>query len=242
VNNYKLIIQYDGTEYAGWQIQYETRTIQQTITDSIETITKEKINLIGSGRTDAGVHALGQAANFRIGTELDIYKFRHSLNAVLPKDISVLSIEKVDENFHARFDAKKRTYIYLISKYKSPFFRRYSYNYHGELNLTQLNSLSQLFIGIKDYKSFSKKNDDIDNRLCEVFNAEWYEKNDLIVFEISANRFLHGMVRTIAGTILKASEVQNSKGYIEKIFSEMNRESAPMAVPADGLFLFKVKF
>lgn len=242
MNNYKLIFQYDGTEYAGWQIQNETRTIQQIITDSIETITKEKVNLIGSGRTDAGVHALGQAANFRIDVELDLYKFRHSLNSVLPNDISVLSIEKVNDNFHARFDAKKRTYIYLISKYKSPFFRRYSYNYHRELNLTQLNSLSQLFIGIKDYTSFSKKNEDIDNRLCEVFNAEWYEKNDLIVFEISANRFLHGMVRTITGTILKASEIQNNKEFIEKIFREMNRESAPMAVPANGLFLFKVHY
>lgn len=242
MNNYKLIIQYDGTDYAGWQIQNETRTIQQTITDSIETIAKEKVNLIGSGRTDTGVHALGQTANFRIDVELDLYKFRHSLNSVLPKDISVLSIEKVNENFHARFDARKRTYIYLISKYKSPFFRRYSYNYHAELNLPQLNSLSQLFIGVKDYTSFSKKNDDIDNRLCEVFNAEWYEKDDLIVFEISANRFLHGMVRTITGTILKASEIQNSKEYIEKIFSEMNRESAPMAVPANGLFLFKVQY
>jgi len=242
VNNYRLIIQYDGTDYAGWQIQNETRTIQQTITDSIETITKEKVNLIGSGRTDTGVHALGQTANFRIDVELDLYKFQHSLNAVLPKDISVLSIEKVNENFHARFNARKRTYIYLISKYKSPFFRRYSYNYHAELHLTQLNSLSQLFIGVKDYTSFSKKNDDIDNRLCEVFNAEWYEKDDLIVFEISANRFLHGMVRTITGTILKASEIQNSKEYIEKIFSEMNRESAPMAVPANGLFLFKVQY
>lgn len=242
MNNYRLIIQYDGTDYAGWQIQNETRTIQQTITDSIETVAKEKVNLIGSGRTDTGVHALGQTANFRIDVELDLYKFRHSLNSVLPKDISVLSIEKVNENFHARFDARKRTYIYLISKYKSPFFRRYSYNYHAELNLPQLNSLSQLFIGVKDYTSFSKKNDDIDNRLCEVFNAEWYEKDDLIVFEISANRFLHGMVRTITGTILKASEIQNSKEYIEKIFSEMNRESAPMAVPANGLFLFKVQY
>jgi len=242
VNNYRLLIQYDGTDYAGWQIQNETRTIQQTITDSIETVAKEKVNLIGSGRTDTGVHALGQVANFRIDVELDLYKFRHSLNSILPKDISVLSIGKVNENFHARFDARKRTYIYIISKYKSPFFRRYSYNYHTELNLTQLNSLSQLFIGVKDYTSFSKKNDDIDNRLCEVFNAEWYEKDDLIVFEISANRFLHGMVRTITGTILKASEIQNSKEYIEKIFSEMNRESAPMAVPANGLFLFKVQY
>ncbi|HSL89696.1 MAG TPA: tRNA pseudouridine(38-40) synthase TruA [Ignavibacteriaceae bacterium] len=242
MNNYKLIIQYDGTEYAGWQIQNETRTIQQTITDSIETITKEKVNLIGSGRTDSGVHALGQAANFRIGIELDLYKFKHSLNAVLPNDISVLSIQKIHESFHARFDAKKRTYIYLISRYKSPFFRKYSYSFHGELNLPQLNTISKLFLGDKDYTSFTKKNDKIDNKVCEVFNAAWYDKNELIVFEISANRFLHGMVRTITGTILKASEIQNSKEYIEKMFSEMDRESAPMAVPANGLFLFKVEY
>jgi tRNA pseudouridine38-40 synthase len=242
VNNYKLIIQYDGTEYSGWQIQDGANTIQQTIKDSIEIITKVEVNLIGSGRTDSGVHALGQVANFRIDQELDIYRFMHSLNSVLPSDISVLSIEKSDEKFHARFDAKKRSYIYLISNFKSPFFKRYSYFHHGELIISELNKISSLFLGNKDFTSFSKKNDEIENKNCEIYKAVWYRQNGLLIFKISANRFLHGMVRTITGTILKASESGNYIEYIEKIFKDKNRESAPMAVPASGLFLYKVEY
>lgn len=242
MNNYKLIIQYDGTDYSGWQIQSGSKTIQQTITDSIELITKEKINLIGSGRTDTGVHAIGQAANFRIEQEIDIYRFKHSLNSVLPFDISVLKMEKTGIDFHARFDAKRRTYIYLISEFKSPFFQKYSYNYHGKLIVSELNKISQLFIGNRDYTSFSKKNEEIENKFCDVYDAKWYEKDKLIVFEITASRYLHGMVRTITGTILKAFESGESTGYIENIFEKKNREAASMAVPAHGLFLFKVEY
>ncbi|MFO7526145.1 MAG: tRNA pseudouridine(38-40) synthase TruA [Ignavibacteriaceae bacterium] len=242
MNNYKLIIQYDGTDYSGWQIQSGSKTIQQILSDSIETISKEKVNLIGSGRTDAGVHAFGQSANFRIEQDLDIYRFKHSLNSVLPSDISVLVMEKTDEDFHARFDARKRTYIYIITKFKSPFFKRYSYQFPGTLDLSELNRISSSFIGNKDYSSFCKKNAEIENKFCEVFDAKWYEKDDLIIFEISANRFLHGMVRTITGTILKAIESKGSEDMIEKIFNERNREAASMAVPAQGLFLFKVDY
>lgn len=242
MSNYKLIIQYDGTDYTGWQTQSGTRTIQQTITDSIEVIIKERVNLIGSGRTDTGVHAIGQTANFRTETDIDIYKFKHSLNSVLPFDISVTQVEKTGQEFHARFDARKRTYIYILSKHKSPFFRKYAYHYYGDLNIELLNSISKIFNGIKDCSSFCKKNEEVDNKICEIYDAKWYEKDDLTIFEISANRFLHGMVRTIIGTILKATKMNNSINYIEKIFSEKSREAAPMAVPAHGLFLFKVEY
>ena len=122
MNNYKLIIQYDGTNYSGWQFQNNSISIQQVVSESIEKIINEKINLIGSGRTDAGVHAFGQVANFLTSKELNISSFLYSLNSVLPKDIAIKRIELVDEKFHSRFDAKKRTYIYLFSKNKSPFY------------------------------------------------------------------------------------------------------------------------
>lgn len=242
MSNYKLIIQYDGTDYTGWQTQSGTRTIQQTITDSIEVIIKERVNLIGSGRTDTGVHAIGQTANFRTETDIDIYKFKHSLNSVLPFDISVTQMEKTGQEFHARFDARKRTYIYILSKHKSPFFRKYAYHYYENLSIELLNSISKIFIGSKDYSSFCRKNEEVDNKICEIYDAIWYEKDELTIFEISANRFLHGMVRTITGTILKAAKMNNNINYIEKIFSEKSREAAPMAVPAHGLFLFKVEY
>ena len=140
--NYKLTIQYDGTQYAGWQIQANALTIQGVISKSIEQILQKEINLIGSGRTDSGVHALGQVANFVLGSELDLFKFKYSLNSVLPDDISITNVESVDEKFHARFSAKRRSYIYLISNQKSPFFDRYSYTLFSGFDHDRMNELS----------------------------------------------------------------------------------------------------
>ena len=129
MKNYRLTIQYNGKNYSGWQIQPNTDTIQQQIEQAIQIITKEKINLIGSGRTDAGVHALGQVANFRIEDELNINKFQHSLNSILPTDIAITDISEVDEKFHARYDAKRRSYLYIINSMKSSFYKDVTYLY-----------------------------------------------------------------------------------------------------------------
>ena len=152
--NYKLTLQYDGTRYAGWQIQENALSIQEEIKNSIEQIIRENINLIGAGRTDAGVHALGQVANFKSEKNLEAHKLKYSLNSVLPDDISVAAIENVDEEFHARFSAKRRSYIYLISKSKSPFYDRYSHSYYSELDPEKLNQISDKLRGTIDFSSF----------------------------------------------------------------------------------------
>ncbi len=242
MNNYKLIIQYDGTAYSGWQIQKNQMTVQQKITDSIETILKEKVNLIGSGRTDTGVHALGQTANFRTEQEIDQYKFIYSLNSILPYDISILKMEKSAENFHSRFDAKKRVYIYLMSGYKSPFYKNYSYFYHYDIDCTRLNDLSEALLGTQDFSSFSKKNTDTKNKVCTIYEARWKETNRLILFYISADRFLHGMVRSITGTLLYALKNNTGNDFISMVINEKDRSAASEAVPAKGLFLYKVKY
>jgi tRNA pseudouridine38-40 synthase len=242
LNNYKLTIQYDGAEYSGWQIQKNQMTVQQRITESIETILKENINLIGSGRTDTGVHALGQVANFRTESVIDQYKFIYSLNSVLPRDISIVNIEKVSESFHSRFDAKKRTYIYLITRQKSPFYNNYSYFYHFEIDSIQLNKLSESLIGKHDFTSFSKKNSDTENKSCEIYEAQWKQTRGLILFYISADRFLHGMVRAVTGTLLHALKNNLGNSYILQVMNSKNREDAAEAVPAKGLFLYKVKY
>ena len=145
--NYKLTIQYDGALYAGWQMQENAVSVQEVIKKSIEQIIREEVNLIGAGRTDSGVHALGQVANFKFNKELELNKFNYSLNSVLPDDISVNKIEIVDENFHSRFSAKRRSYIYLISKSKTPFYNRYSYSYYSALDPEILNQISKnLFV------------------------------------------------------------------------------------------------
>lgn len=240
--NYKITIQYDGTRYAGWQIQENATTIQEVISNSIKQVLQEEINLIGAGRTDAGVHALGQVANFDVSRELDLFKFKYSLNSVLPDDISIMTIESVDEKFHARFSAKKRSYIYLISSQKSPFFDHYSYTLFSELNQDKLNELSTALVGSQDFTSFCKINTEVQNKICEVYEARWRRQKNLFIFCIEANRFLYGMVRAIVGSLLKAYSSEEGMNYLKNIFHQKDRNAAADAVPPKGLFLYKVKY
>ncbi len=240
--NHKLTIQYDGTNYSGWQIQENSLSIQAVISNSITQILQEDINLLGAGRTDAGVHALGQVANFTVSQQLDLFRFKYSLNSVLPKEISITNIETVDESFHSRFSARKRAYIYLISNQKSPFFERYSYTYFSELKPEKLNELSSALIGEMNFTSFSKTNTDVQNKICEVYEARWRSQKNLLIFYIEANRFLYGMVRAIVGSLLKAYSSEDGISYLKNIFIQKDRNTAADAVPAKGLFLYRVKY
>jgi tRNA pseudouridine38-40 synthase len=242
LKNYKLIIQYDGSNYSGWQIQKNSGSVQQTISESIEVVLKEKVNLIGSGRTDSGVHAIGQVANFRTETVSDIYRFKYSLSSILPSDILVSSMEEVDFEFHSRFDAKKRTYLYLLTQTRSPFYKNYSYFYPRNIDIEKLNSLSSLFLGEKNFTSFSKKNSEIENKNCTVYKSFWRKRGELVLFSIKASRYLHGMVRTIVGTLLNAQDQKDPENFINEIFNSENREDAFESVPAKGLFLYKVEY
>lgn len=242
--NYKLLIQYDGTEYSGWQIQNGAVSVQQKVSESIDLLVKEKINLIGSGRTDTGVHSVGQTANFKSNQNLDLPKFQYSLNSILPKDISVSNISKVDESFHSRFDAKSRAYLYLISTGKSPFYYKYSYElrWFQDVDISKLNNLSKILIGKHDFSSFAKKNDEIKNKFCEVYEIHWHKGNQISWFYIKADRYLHGMVRAIVGTLLYAIKHDLGENYIQSIIDAKDREVAHEAAPAKGLFLFKVRY
>ncbi len=244
MNNYKLIIQYDGTEYAGWQKQNGVATVQEKITTAIERITKEKVNLIGSGRTDTGVHAWGQAANFRTEKEINLFQFQYSLNSILPDDISVRASEKVDENFHARFDAKKRSYIYMFTKTKSPFYQKYSYHNHTvfEHDFEYLNRLSKVLVGEHDFTSLSRKNSDTENKVCNIYEIYWRKGNEVATFYITADRFLRGMVRAAVGTLLEAAKERKDENYLFNLLQKQNREEAGESLPAKGLFLYKVRY
>lgn len=240
--NYKLHIQYDGTNYCGWQIQKNQPSVQQTLKDAIETLIREPIVLNGSGRTDSGVHAFGQVANFTCNQHLDLYRFRYSLNNTIPFDISVTKIEEIDLEFHSRYDATSRIYLYFISKTKTPFFKDFTYFHYSHLDLLYLNQLSKLLIGEGDYTSFTKHEAETENKVCNILNAQWRKEKDFSIFRIEATRFLHGMVRTIVGTLLDFHKEQKPFEELTKIIEAKDRTKSGEAVPAKGLFLYKVKY
>jgi len=240
--NYKLHIQYDGTNYCGWQIQNNQPSVQQTLKDAIEILIREKISLNGSGRTDSGVHALGQVANFSCEQKLGLYRFRYSLNNTIPDDIAVTEIEEVDASFHSRYDAVSRTYLYFISNKKTPFFKRFTSFYYSPLDISYLNQLSKWLIGERDYTSFTKHEAETENKVCTIISAQWRTLNEFSIFRIEANRFLHGMVRTIVGTLLAFHTEKKTMDELTKIIEAKDRKTAGEAVSAKGLFLYKVKY
>lgn len=244
MKNYRLRIQYDGTNYSGWQVQPNVPTVQGEIIKAIKIITGTDVNLIGSGRTDSGVHAIGQIANFQTDIKLNIHKFKHSLNSILADDISITELIEVPLEFHSRFDAKKRSYLYLFSKEKSPFYNNYTYQYSPifDLPISHLNDISKLLLGEQDFTSFSKKNTDTENMICNITLAKWRKVKNQIIFRIDGNRFLHGMVRTIVGTILQIAEKGQFPDELVKIIETKDRNSAGRSVVAKGLFLTDVKY
>ncbi|MAT56939.1 MAG: tRNA pseudouridine(38-40) synthase TruA [Ignavibacteriae bacterium] len=242
--NYKIKIAYDGTNYSGWQIQQNSISVQEKIKTGIEQITGEEVNLLGSGRTDSGVHAIGQTANFHLSKVIDKGKFLHSLNSVIPHDISILDIESVHKNFNSRFDAVSRSYIYIITTSKNPFYYKYSWeiNWFKNYDLSKINLLSKIFIGKKDFTSFCRKNSDVENKICDLKEFRWKKFGDKIFIYVEANRFLHGMVRTLIGTVLLAAKNNYDEELIKNIIENKDRETAGEAVPARGLFLYKVRY
>ncbi|MCF6268867.1 MAG: tRNA pseudouridine(38-40) synthase TruA [Melioribacteraceae bacterium] len=244
MKNYRLKIEYNGTAYSGWQIQPNVPTIQGEITKVLKQITGSEINLIGSGRTDTGVHALGQVANFQIENELNIRKVKHSLNSLLSNNIAISEMIEVEDNFHSRFDAKMRCYLYVFTKRKSPFYNEYSYQYSPifDMEIEKLNAISYNLLGEHNFTSFSKKHTDTENMVCNISFAKWRRMKNSIIFRIDGNRFLHGMVRTIVGTVLEIAEKNYPINRITEIANAKNREVAGRGVPAKGLFLLDVKY
>ncbi|MDI6767216.1 MAG: tRNA pseudouridine(38-40) synthase TruA [Bacteroidota bacterium] len=240
MRNIKLLLEYDGTNYVGWQRQQNGRSIQGEIEIVLKQILQESVNVIGAGRTDAGVHARGQAANFRTETKLDLLEIKGGLNGLLPEDIVAHEIEEAGLEFHSRYSAKEREYSYRIALTPSALLRNFSWHVKYSLSIELMQHAANVLIGTHDFGSFCKANSDVDNHSCIVSVASWEINETFLRFVIRANRFLHGMVRALVGTI-----VDLGRGYISfdeylKIFEMKNRSEAGMSVPAKGLILEKV--
>jgi len=246
----KLLIQYDGTSYYGWQKQPDKPTIQASIEKALEELTSRRTNLTASGRTDRGVHAIGQVAVFKTSSRLTPEEFKKALNSLLPPDIRILKAEDVPLDFNARLHAKKKRYIYLVNRadVQSPFLYRYTYHYWGPLNLQNIKKACKDIVGTKDFKGFQSTGSSVKNTIRTMYEVNVKEisefsflaftfKGPLIVFMFEADGFLKQMVRNIVGTLLEIGKGTMPVEHIRKIFQAGDRKLAGPTVPAHGLFL-----
>jgi len=240
MRNIKLIVEYDGSNYVGWQRQENGKSIQGEVESVLNQVLQEKVNVIGAGRTDAGVHARGQVANFRTESKLDMSEIKGGLNGLLPEDIVIHSVEEVPLDFHARFSAKERQYSYLITRAPSALLRNYSWLVKFPLDVDLMQQAAGTLVGKHDFESFCKANSDVDNHFCTVSSASWHQEGSLLIFMINADRFLHGMVRALVGTIVDVGRGYMTLENYLKILEKKNRAEAGMAAPAKGLVLEKV--
>lgn len=234
---YFIDISYDGSNYHGWQIQNNAKTVQGVLNEALSTILRVDISTIGSGRTDTGVHAIMQMVHFDCEKEIDVLQLASKLNSLLPYDISANRIQKVRADVSARFEAISRAYIYKIHQCKSPFKQGLSYHFHQDLDLDVMNVSCELIKEWKDFESMSKVKTEVNNFNCEIFAAHWEKQNDEIHFHVSANRFLRGMVRALVGTMLDVGLGRMAIEEFQAVLESRDRKKAGRSVPAHGLYL-----
>jgi tRNA pseudouridine38-40 synthase len=239
---YFLVISYKGTNYSGWQIQENASTIQGEINRALSVLLKTPTECMGSGRTDAGVHALQQIAHFDgddIGDKAD---FRYKLNAILPTDIVIRDILHVRTDAHARFDATSRSYKYFIHQQKDPFVDHTSYFFSATIDLKLIQDALELIKVSTDFEAFSKVHTDVNHFNCRIFDVSWEPTSTGFVFYIRADRFLRGMVRALVGTLLDVGTGKTSVLSLERILKGKNRSEAGRSVSPDGLYLHSIEY
>ena len=243
MKRYFVKLAYDGGAYHGWQKQNNARTIEEIITNVFQKYFRENnINIVGCGRTDTGVHAKKYYFHFDYKQISDIQKAIYHINSLLPKDIVVFKIFEVKPKSHARYDARKRTYKYFISKNKCPFAFNHSWYINRNIDMGKMNKACSLLLKYKDFTSFSKIHTDVNNNICNISYVKWKIEDDLLTFEISSNRFLRNMVRAIVGTLVDVGLGKISFQDFEKIILAKNRALASSSTPALGLFLFNIEY
>lgn len=236
-------LSYKGTAYNGWQRQDNAPSVQAALEDSINKLLREKTVVTGAGRTDTGVHAAYYVAHFDCVDPIpDVCDFTYHLNAVLPPDIAVSSINAVSDDAHARFDALSREYKYYISVVKNPFIRETAWIFRGELDIDAMNVAAGILLTTEDFTTFGKLHSGNKTNICKVFTAEWTRCGDVLVFTIRANRFLRNMVRSITGTLVDVGRGKITVEEFGDIVRSRDLSRATNSAPAQGLFLSDVKY
>ena len=242
--NIRLRIAYDGTDFCGWQIQDGQRTVQGEMEQALDIIHEHPVRLRAAGRTDSGVHAHGQVANFVTDSSIPTERIWKALNSRLPRDIRVYSSEEVPESFHSRYDARWRVYKYFIhiSEYSDPFTRRFCLTLKRGPDMTILNRHAADLIGAHDFTTFSATGDQSESRVREIRSAVFYRERQFLVFRIVGNAFLWRMVRSVVGTVLEVEEAGHPVGYLRELIESRDRSRAGSTAAAKGLTLFRVVY
>jgi len=238
---YFLEIAFDGTSYHGWQIQPNADSIQSQINNCISRLLRQEIFVQGAGRTDTGVHAKKTFAHFDFDGII-AQDFIPRCNSFLPKDIHIVGCKEVGSESHSRFDAISRTYEYIIISNKNPFYINKAYYFYKSLNLDLMNKAIPLLLQNNDFTSFSKSNTQTKTNFCKISSIEWRKYDDILVFEIKADRFLRNMVRSIVGTFIELGTEKITISDFKRIIDSKDRARAGFSVPACGLFLKNVEY
>ena len=240
----KLTIEYDGKEYHGWQKQPNRPNIQGEIEKAIETITGEKVELIGSGRTDAGVHAFAQVANFKIENNFPIEKMAIAINSQLKKSIRIQKAEEVSEEFHSRYHCHRKTYAYIIdnSEQGSAIYRNLTYHVPQTLDIEAMQKGVQLLVGEHDFSSFKSSGTSSKSSIRTIYEAKILKEQERVVIQLTGNGFLYNMVRIISGTLLEIGLGEKRPEEMKEILEAKDRQKAGKTLPAHGLFLMNVEY
>ena len=245
MRNIKLTIEYDGKDFNGWQKQPNKLNIQGNIEEAIKRITSEEVELIGSGRTDAGVHAIGQVANFKTNSNIPIDRFSIAINTNLKKSIRVIKAEEVSEQFHSRKSCKRKTYRYIINnnQFESAIYRHLETHYPNSLNISEMEKALKFFEGEHDFKAFRASGTSSKNSVREIYKTKIYKQKDSRIYiELTGNGFLYKMIRIIVGTIIEVGEGKIKAEDILKIVESKERKNAGKTFPPQGLYLLKVEY
>ncbi|WP_420455391.1 tRNA pseudouridine(38-40) synthase TruA [Rubrivirga sp.] len=240
----RLLIEYDGTDFRGWQVQAEGPTVQGEIEAALATALRKPVGVVGSGRTDAGVHARGQVAHLVTEAAVDLRRLRAALNGLLPPAVVVLAAEPVPDGFHARYDARRRRYVYRASTEPRALDRRTRVLLRPAPDLDAMNEGARHLLGRHEFSSFCRTKSETTNRMCTVTRARWTagDRPGDLDFEIEADRFLHGMVRAVVGTLVEVGRGRRAPAAVADVLAARDRRAAGPAAPPHGLVLDRVDY
>lgn len=241
MKRYFIYLAYNGTDYCGWQNQPNGLAVQEVLEKALSTLLRTEIQIVGAGRTDAGVHAREMVAHFD-GDVSDISDLTERMNRILPKDIAIYKIVPVKEDAHARFDAVSRLYRYYMTAQKDPFMFPFKYKVHGNIDVDMMNRCADTLFEYEDFTSFSKLHTDVKTNNCTIMQAKWIQEGEDYVFTIQANRFLRNMVRAIVGTLLEAGRGKLDETGMRRIIEAKDRGVAGLSVPGHALFLEEIEY